>query len=149
MKIGHIFAGPDGESHIAELDLALTQNEGRPLFYNSARFAATAIGFQHVRAGGTTAWHNPPRRWLALVLTGTWEVEASDGSSRQFPAGSVSLVEDTTGKGHRGRAVGDADVLVAAVGLSDEAIIADDRPNRPDLGRADGRTPTDALDPRS
>ena len=82
------------------------------------------IGFQHVRVGGATAWHNPPQRWLALILVGTWEVETSDGSRRQFPAGSVSLVEDTTGKGHRGRAVGDADVLVAAVSFPDEAVIA-------------------------
>jgi hypothetical protein len=100
MKIGRIFTGPDGESHIGELDIVLTQNEGRPLFYNSNRFAATGIRFQQVRVGGTTAWHNPPQRWLAFILAGTWEIEASDGSRRQFPAGSISLVEDTTGKGH-------------------------------------------------
>jgi quercetin dioxygenase-like cupin family protein len=124
MKVGRIYATPDGESHIGELEIALTQNEGRPLFYNSTRFAATTIGFQCVRAGGSTAWHNPPQRWVAFILDGTWEIEASDGSRRQFPAGSVSVVEDTTGKGHRGRAVGDADVLVAAVSLPDEAVVA-------------------------
>jgi hypothetical protein len=124
MKVGRIYATPDGESHIGELDIALAENEGRPLFYNSTRFAATTVGFQYVRVGGATAWHNPPRRWLAFILVGTWEIEASDGSRRQFPAGSVSLVEDTTGKGHRGRAAGDTDVLVAAVSLPDEAVIA-------------------------
>jgi quercetin dioxygenase-like cupin family protein len=124
MKVGRIFATPDGESHIGELDIPLAQSEGRPLFYNSTRFAATAVAFQHVRVGGVTAWHNPPQRWLAFILVGTCEIEASDGSRRQFPAGSVSLVEDTTGKGHRGRAVGDADVLVAAVTLSNDAVIA-------------------------
>lgn len=123
MKVRHIYATPDGESHIGELDIALAQNEGRPLFFSSTRFAATAVGFQHVRGGGATAWHNPPKRWLAFILVGTWEIEASDGSRRQFPAGSVSLVEDTMGKGHRGWAVGDVDVLVAAVTLSDEAVI--------------------------
>lgn len=124
MKVGRIYTTPDGESHIGELDILMTQNEGRPLFYNSTRFAATAIGFQHVRVGGTTAWHNPPQRWLAFILVGTWEIETSDGSRRQFPAGSVSLVEDTTGKGHRGWAVGDVDVLVAAASLPEEAVIA-------------------------
>ncbi len=123
MKVGRIYATPDGESHIGELDIVLTQNKGRLLFFNSMRFAATTIGFQHVRAGGATAWHNPPQRWLAFILVGTWGIEASDGSRRKFPAGSVSLVEDTTGKGHRGWAVGDADVLVAMVSLSDEAVI--------------------------
>src|SRR5262245_16397937 len=106
MKVGRIYATADGESHIGELEILLTENQGRPLFFNSARFAATAVGFQRVRVGGTTAWHNPTQRWLAFILAGTWEIEASDGSRRQFPVGSVSLVEDTSGKGHRGRAVG-------------------------------------------
>jgi hypothetical protein len=118
MMIGHIYATADGESHIGELEIALTENQGRSLFFNSARFTATAVGFQHVRAGGVTAWHNPSQRWLAFILAGTWEVEASDGSRRQFPTGSTSLVEDTSGKGHRGWAVGDSDVLVASVTLS-------------------------------
>lgn len=124
MKVGRIYATSDGESHIGELDILLTQNDGRPLFSNSTRFAATVIGFQHVRVGGTTAWHNPPQRWLAFILAGTWEIETSDGSRHQFPTGSVSLVEDTAGKGHRGRAVGDEDVLVASVGLAADAVIA-------------------------
>lgn len=124
MKIGRIYATSDGESHVGELDVGLTQNEGRPLFSDSTRFAATAVGFQHVRAGGATAWHNPPQRWLALIVAGTWEIETSDGSRRQFPAGSISLVEDTVGKGHRGRAVGTEDVLVASVRLPADAVIA-------------------------
>lgn len=85
MKVGHIYATQDGESHIGELDILLSQNEGRLEFYNSTRFAATAIGFQHVRVGGATAWHNPPQRWLAFILVGTWEIETSDGARRQFP----------------------------------------------------------------
>lgn len=124
MKVGRIYASADGESHIGELDIVLTQNESRPLFSNSARFAATAVGFQHVRVGGATAWHNPPQRWLAFILAGTWEIETSDGSRRQFPPGSISLVEDTTGKGHRGRAVGGADVLDVSVILPVETVIA-------------------------
>ena len=124
MKIGHIYATPDGESHIGELDVALVRNVGRPLFYNSELFGATAVGFQNVQAGGATEWHTTPQRWLALILAGTWEIEASDGSRIEFPPGSVSLVEDTTGKGHRGRAVGSADVMVASVRLSDDALVS-------------------------
>jgi hypothetical protein len=124
MKIGRIYTTSDGESHIGELELHLVQDDARPLFSNSARFAGTTIGFQHVRAGGMTDWHKPPQRWLALILVGTWEIETSDGSQRQFPPGSISLVEDTVGKGHRGRAVGTQDVLVASMRLPDDAVIA-------------------------
>jgi hypothetical protein len=35
-----------------------------------------------------------------LWLTGEVEFETSDGDIRRLPAGSVVLVEDTTGKGH-------------------------------------------------
>lgn len=124
MKVGRIYATSDGESHIGELDIRLTHDEGRPLFSNSARFPGTAVGFQHVRAGGTTEWHNPPQRWLALILAGIWEIETSDGSRHRLPTGSISLVEDTVGKGHRGRAVGGEDVLVASVRLPADAVIA-------------------------
>ena len=44
MKVGRIYATADGESHIGEVDIVLAQNEDRPLFYNSTRFAATAVG---------------------------------------------------------------------------------------------------------
>ena len=124
MMIGRIYATSDGESHIGELEIGLTEDEARPLFSNSARFPGSAVGFQHVRAGGATEWHKPPQRWLALILAGTWEIETSDGSRRQFPAGSISLVEDIVGKGHRGRAVGAEDVLVASVRLPADAVIA-------------------------
>jgi hypothetical protein len=40
-------------------------------------------------------------------LRGTFSVEVSDGEVREFPPGSVVLVEDTTGKGHTTRRVGD------------------------------------------
>jgi len=124
MRIARIYATPDGESHIGELDIHLVQDEARPLFSNSARFPGTAIGFQHVGAGGMTDWHKPPQRWLALILAGTWEIETSDGSRRHFPPGSISLVEDTVGKGHRGRAVGTEGALVASVRLPADAAIA-------------------------
>jgi hypothetical protein len=45
------------------------------------------------------------RRWL-IVLSGVLDVEASDGEVRHFGPGSVLLVEDTSGHGHRGRVVG-------------------------------------------
>jgi hypothetical protein len=123
MRIGNIYATGDGESHIGDLDIFLDQNPDRPLFFNSKRIPASTVAFQHVKAGGATARHTAPHPWLAFILIGTWEIESSDGTRRQFPAGSVVLVEDTTGKGHRGWAVGDRDVLVAAVALPAEAII--------------------------
>ena len=36
MKVGRVYATPDGESHIGDLEILLTENQGRPLFFNSA-----------------------------------------------------------------------------------------------------------------
>ncbi len=45
-------------------------------------------------------WHTAPRRQFVVVLDGGLRIEVSDGEIRDLPAGSVVLVEDTTGRGH-------------------------------------------------
>jgi len=60
-----------------------------------------------------------PRRQMLFYLAGEIEAETSDGEVRRFGAGSVTLVEDTAGKGHRSRVIGGGDVLLAAVQLPD------------------------------
>ena len=46
-------------------------------------------------------------------------MRVSDGEERRFGAGSVVLVEDTTGKGHVSRVVGSTDVVTAVIQLPD------------------------------
>lgn len=58
-------------------------------------------------------WHPAPRRQFAFILQGTVEVTVTDGEVRRFVPGDVVLLEDTTGKGHTTRIVGD----VAHLGL--------------------------------
>jgi hypothetical protein len=45
------------------------------------------------------------------------EFQSSDGTVLQVNAGSAMLLEDTTGKGHRSRVIGDRDALLVAVQL--------------------------------
>ena len=51
---------------------------------------------------GTT----PPRRQYIINLDAGVRITASDGEVRQIGAGEVFLVEDTTGKGHLSRSIG-------------------------------------------
>jgi hypothetical protein len=51
-----------------------------------------------------SAW--PPRRQLHFVLSGTLEVETSDGKKRQCSGGSVFLADDVGTGGHRTRTIG-------------------------------------------
>jgi hypothetical protein len=52
-------------------------------------------------------------------MQGEFAVTASDGTTRHFSAGQLLLLEDTAGKGHSTRMIGEQDVLVFAVTLSD------------------------------
>ncbi|MFH1699685.1 MAG: hypothetical protein ABIE07_03775 [Candidatus Zixiibacteriota bacterium] len=64
-------------------------------------------------------WHPAPYRQIHFYLSGEIEAETSDGEIRQFGPGSIVLVEDITGKGHKSRAVGSSEVLIATVKLAD------------------------------
>jgi hypothetical protein len=50
-------------------------------------------------------------------MSGELEVEVSDGEIRRFSAGSLVLLEDTTGKGHLTRVVGSTGVDAVFVQL--------------------------------
>lgn len=62
-------------------------------------------------------WHRAPRRQFYIQLSGNLEVAVSDGEIRKFSAGSFVLLEDTTGKGHLTRVVGDTAVDAVFVQL--------------------------------
>jgi hypothetical protein len=53
-----------------------------------------------------SACHSAPRRLLFIFLTGEVERAVSDGEVRRFGPGNGMLVEETSGKGHASRAVG-------------------------------------------
>ena len=63
----------------------------------------------------TSDWHPAPRRQFVVLLTGAVEVTVSDGETRPFGPGSVFLVEDTAGAGHRTRALESDECLFVTV----------------------------------
>jgi quercetin dioxygenase-like cupin family protein len=81
---------------------------------------ATGLRFFCPPAGAFADWHPAPRRQFNFIVAGTVEVEVSDGAVRRFEPGSVLLLEDTEGQGHRTRVVGDAHGCFAAVPLAAE-----------------------------
>ncbi len=113
MKYTRYYADETGASHIEDVDVELTPLDFAP--------PAPATGFAFVRfpVGWDGDWHPTPRRQIFFFLAGEIEGETSDGALRRFGPGSAALLEDTTGKGHRSRVVGDGDVLAAVVQLPD------------------------------
>ena len=55
------------------------------------------------------------------MLQGASEVTTSDGQVRRFGPGSLVLLDDTTGKGRRTRAIGKVDHVAAVIPIADDA----------------------------
>ena len=51
-------------------------------------------------------FHCAPRRQYVVNLSGSVEIEIGSGEKRLLGPGSILLAEDTTGRGHISRAVG-------------------------------------------
>jgi quercetin dioxygenase-like cupin family protein len=104
MNVVHLYADPAGESHLD--DVALPVGSNAP---------ATACSFVSLPPGFDTGWHPSASRWIVLYLAGEIEVESSDGARRRFSPGDVTIADDTTGKGHRSRVVGEGGATFALV----------------------------------
>lgn len=120
MQIVRLYGDADGESHFEDVEIELDLNDyvppAPPLYLSQAR-TASEFAFMKAPAGWTSDWHASSARNLFFVLTGEWQVTASDGESRSFGVGTVLLVEDINGKGHSSRVSSDTESLAAMVRL--------------------------------
>src|SRR5687768_16523989 len=120
MRCVRLYADAAGESHFEDVEIELTPVDFAPPAPSldvSAAGPASRFLFLSAPPGWIGDWHPAPRRQWMLFLAGEMEGEASDGELRRFGPGAVTLVEDTTGKGHRSWVAGDANVLLAVVQL--------------------------------
>ncbi len=120
-KMWRVYSGADGESHVAELPLAMkpfrdvegAHGEGTPLQ------SATGIAFRVAPPGYVLDWHCAPRRQYSISLSGTAEIEVGDGTVVRVEPGDVVLAEDLTGRGHVTRVIGGEPRVYAIVPLTD------------------------------
>src|SRR5262245_9210137 len=90
-----LYAGPDGESHFEDFDVALTLTPaGSGL---SALYSGPGVHFHQSPPDQIIDWHPAPRRQFVVTLAGEAEVQASDGEIRRLVPGTVLLVEDVSG----------------------------------------------------
>ncbi|MFN8558996.1 MAG: hypothetical protein U0531_17200 [Dehalococcoidia bacterium] len=116
MKYLRIYAGPDGESHFEDVEVAAAP--GGVASDLSEVIPATGVIFRRSRADQYVDWHPAPRRQFVITLSGEAEIVASDGEVRRIGPGTVMLADDTTGKGHITRGIGTADRLSLFVPLA-------------------------------
>jgi hypothetical protein len=104
MKIHRLWVDDKGESHFKDQEIEYT--ESGPAGKLSPRLPATGIIFRQVAPDYDLDWHPAPRRQYIINLDAGVQITASDGEARQIGAGEVVLVEDTWGKGHLSKAIG-------------------------------------------
>jgi hypothetical protein len=122
VRYTRLFTDPEGESRFedqsSQLQLGFAAPPAAPLY--SAKFSPAVESFW---MGAVPTWkgdipHPAPRRMAFVTVQGEYQIEASTGETRRFPAGSVLLIEDTTGVGHKTKNISGEDTIVFAVALA-------------------------------
>jgi hypothetical protein len=119
-KYIRLYADAEGESHFEDLEAELASTEfapPAPPLNLSPFLPANQIAFFGAPVGWSGDWHPSSVRNMFVVISGEWEIEAGDGEVRRFGPGSVLLVEDTHGKGHKSRMLSSTGSLSVVVQL--------------------------------
>jgi len=116
MKITRLYTGTDQKSHFEDIELQFGGNER--MLTTDGRPAKSAV-FRCAPAGLVIERHPAPRRQYLVTLSGSWEIEASDGVKRIFKTGDVMLADDTTGEGHISRVLGSEPHIFMTVPLTE------------------------------
>ncbi len=121
MRCTRIVSEDGGPSRFEDIDVELAEAgyaPPAPPFEVSAAMPCSAMLLATLPVGYESDWHPAPARQWFLQLAGELEVETGDGEIRRLAAGTVVLVEDVTGPGHRTRVVGEMPVRAAFVRLA-------------------------------
>ena len=118
-----LFADENGVSHFQDVEIELTPGFAAPPA-EPLHFAPFMDVEKCTLVGATPEWrgdapHPVPRRMLTIVLQGSFEITAGDGTVREFRSGNVILAEDTWGTGHSTRVISEGFSLF--VDISDDA----------------------------
>jgi hypothetical protein len=109
MKVVRFAAASDGGSQFFEIDIPI-DNASTDAFNNTVRRSAVvpaqSVMVTDMPEGLYQDWHPASRRQLLFVLSGTVEIEISDGTKHRCGSGEVFLADDVGSRGHRSRTIG-------------------------------------------
>ena len=110
MRYTRVYATDDGESRFEDCELPCETRQAAESDLVARVSSAFDVSGAYLREPITEASpvpHNAPYPLFIVMLRGTCSIEVSSGETREFGPGEIVLVEDTTGKGHTTRRVGD------------------------------------------
>jgi hypothetical protein len=121
IKVTRIYTGPDGKTKAEEITLPLKPRDGGS--ETSATISVTSMQFRHTTPAYDLDWHPAPRRQVVVTLSGESEIELEGGRKMRFGPGHILLAEDTTGQGHKSRAVPGTDRVALDIVLAEGATL--------------------------
>jgi quercetin dioxygenase-like cupin family protein len=105
IKATRMFTGPDGLAHFQDFTIPVDPKTNRTEVVSGAG----GVQFSRGIPGSFTDWHPEGQRQYVIAMKGQLELTASGGEKRVFGPGDILLAEDTTGKGHQSRSVGNTE----------------------------------------
>jgi len=114
----HLYTDAQGVTHFRDEQLTFkaTMSGGVEQALASYELAhAQGATFLSLKRGATEDWHRAPRRMYLIPVQGTAEVTVGDGEVRRFGPGTILLMDDTTGKGHITKVVGNTDHVALTI----------------------------------
>ena len=121
----HLYVDEEGVSHqrrcvMTEFEMG-SMGDADPQWKGKKHHDGMNVMFTVLPVEWVGTWHeNPAPQWI-IPLSGTWSVEAMDGTKREFGPGEISFGEDqgckeTDGKkGHRSTTVGEGPATLMIV----------------------------------
>ena len=102
--VTRMYTGPDGLSHLEQIDMPVAQLIKVAAF----QFNRSSASRPNAR---TLEFHNAPHRRYVVTLSGAAEIVVSGDNNKKFIADRdhILLAADTTGKGHTTKPVGPED----------------------------------------
>ena len=120
VKVTRLYAGSDGKTKVEEYEVPLKpRDRGSEA---SAAIGVTSLSLRRTNPEYNVDWHPAPRRQLVVTLAGESEIELEGGRKMRFGPGHILLAEDTTGQGHKSRAVPGTDRVAIDIALGEGAL---------------------------
>lgn len=91
VAFARIYADAEGQSHFVE----------SPYPDRRDLEVVAGVSWRHFEPDQLVDWHTVSRRMYYVTLQGEALITVTDGETRRVGPGDISLVEDTTGIGHR------------------------------------------------
>ncbi len=110
-----LYTGPDGLAYVKDIEVSARPNGVVDLL------PVEEVEIHRTQPGFSIGWHVEKRHQYVITLSGRGEIDIADGKKIILTPGSILLVENTTGKGHKTSVLGNKPWVALWVPLKDEA----------------------------